>query len=87
MEPITAIRFQTGMANDTTTAPAKKKFRALAGAGGACIAVGILLSFTIIGLPLGIPVIIAGIILLAVSPAFKAKHLVRSRERRKRDND
>ncbi len=87
MEPNAVVAFQHWMTNDSAGTPAKKKFQALVAGGGVCIVVGALISFTIVGLPLGIPLIVAGILLLAVSPAFKAKHLVRSREQREGDTD
>ena len=75
------------MTNENATTPAKKKFQALVGTGAACVVAGALLSFTVIGLPVGIPLIVVGIVLLAVSPAFKAKHLVRSHEKQRVDPD
>ncbi len=69
------------MTKQPETTSGKKKFQILVGIGSACLVLGFLLAFTVIGLPLGILFGIAGVILIIVAFVFKAKHLVRSRER------
>ena len=65
------------MKEDNPHCPSQRKFQALIGSGGACVAVGMLISFTVVGLPVGILLILVGIVLLAISPLFKARHLIK----------
>lgn len=68
------------MDNASSRPSSRNKFKLILGAGAACLVTGALISFTVIGLPLGLPLVVAGGILIAVSPAFKVKQMVRSRQ-------
>jgi hypothetical protein len=75
------------MTNEPAKSSRHNKFQFILGAGAACLVTGALISFTLIGLPLGIPLILVGVVLLAISPAFKAKQMVRSRQNHPERNE